>query len=211
MPVRPHLRGRLHAVAAGVSIGALVWLVRSAASTEAAVAAWIYGIAAVLCYLTSSAYHVVARSDRARSVMQKADHAMIYVMIAGTFTPACLLAMKGWWRWILIGLVWFGALAGVALAAVPRPHLHRFRMALYIILGWAGAVTVPALSHHPIRVVLLVAAGLLYTIGAVLFGRRRPTLSPTWFGYHEFWHGMGVAAGALLFALNLSLIASATP
>jgi hemolysin III len=207
--VRPRLRGQLHAVAAVLSIGALVLLVRSATSVEASVAAWVYGLAAVLCYVTSSAYHVLARSERARALWRRADHSMIYVLIAGTFTPVCLLGMAGWWRWILIAVVWLGAALGVALAAAPRPRLPRFRIALYLILGWAGMATMPALVvHEPLRAALVVLAGLLYTVGAILFGRQRPALRPAWFGYHEFWHSMGIAAGALLFVVNFGLIAA---
>jgi len=207
-PDGPRLRGRLHAIAAVLSVAALVWLVRSAASAEAAVAAWIYGLAAVLCYLTSSTYHVLARSERARAVMRRADHSMIYVLIAGTFTPVCLLAMRGWWRWLIVGTVWLGAVVGVALSVSPTRRLPRFRIALYLILGWAGVAALPALAHHPVLLSFVVVAGLLYTVGAILFGLKRPTLRPRWFGYHEFWHSMGVAAGALLFVVNLSLIAA---
>src|SRR3954468_24725856 len=142
---RPRLRGRLHAVAALLSLGALVLLVRSATSLEAAAAAWIYGLAAVLCYVTSSTYHVLARSERARARWRRADHSMIYVLIAGTFTPVCLLGMAGWWRWILLAVVWLGAAVGVVLAAAPRPLLPRFRIALYLILGWAGMAAMPSL------------------------------------------------------------------
>ena len=203
---RPVLRGRLHAVAAAVSVGALVWLVRSATSVEATVAAWVYGLAAILCYLTSSIYHVVARSDRARTFMRRADHSMIYVLIAGTFTPMCLLAMSGSWRWVYIGVVWAGALVGVGLTIVPSTPLPRFSVALYLILGWTGLAVLPSLARNPIRIVLVLVAGLLYTVGAVLFGRQRPRLRPNYFGFHEFWHCMGVSAGALLFIVNLSLI-----
>jgi hemolysin III len=207
--VRPRLRGRLHAVAALLSLGALVLLVRSATSIEASVAAWIYGVAAVLCYVTSSAYHVGARSARARALWQRADHSMIYVLIAGTFTPVCLLGMAGWWRWILIAIVWLGAAVGVVLAAAPRRPLPRFRIALYLILGWAGMAAMPALVvHRPVGAALVVVAGVLYTVGAILFGLKRPALRPAWFGYHEFWHSMGIAAGALLFVVNFSLIAA---
>jgi hemolysin III len=178
---------------------------------EARVAAWIYGVAAILCYLTSSTYHVVARSDRARALLRRADHSMIYVLIAGTFTPVCLLAMSGWWRWILVVAVWLGACGGIALAVVPSNRLHRLGVALYLILGWIGVAAIPALSRHPSQLALVVMAGLLYTVGAVLFARQRPTLRPTWFGYHEFWHSMGIAAGALLFIVNLSLVATRTP
>jgi hemolysin III len=203
--VRPYLRGHLHAIATALSVGALIWLVRSANSTEATIAAWVYGVAAVLCYLTSASYHVIARSERARAVMRRADHSMIYVLIAGTFTPVCLLAMAGWWRWVIFGVVWLGALVGIALSVVPR--YPRFSVALYIILGWVGVTALPALAHRPLHAVLFIAAGGLYTFGAFLFGRQRPALRPRWFGYHEFWHGMGVTAGLALFIINLSLIA----
>ena len=207
--VRPYLRGQLHAIAAAFSIGALVWLVRSAHSTEATVAAWVYGVAAVLCYVTSFSYHVIARSERARALMRRADHSMIYVLIAGTFTPVCLLAMAGWWRWVIIGIVWLGAVFGVVLSVAAK--CPRFSVALYIILGWLGVTALPALAHRPLHLVLFVGAGVLYTLGAFLFGRKRPALVPRWFGYHEFWHGMGVTAGAALFVINLSLIAGPAP
>jgi hemolysin III len=203
--VRPYLRGQLHAIAAALSVGALVWLVRSAHSTEATVAAWVYGVAAVLCYLTSFSYHVLARSARARAVMRRADHSMIYVLIAGTFTPVCLLAMAGWWKWIIVVIAWVGAVVGVVLSVAAR--CPRLSIALYIILGWFGVTAMPALAHRPVHAALFIIAGMLYTLGAFLFGRQRPALRPRWFGYHEFWHGMGVTAGAALFIVNLSLIA----
>jgi hemolysin III len=205
---RPRLRGHLHALAAVLSVGACFWLIRTAVSLEATVAAWIYGVAAFLCYLTSSAYHLLAHSDRARVAMRRADHSMIYVLIAGTFTPVCILAMGGWWRWIILGLVWLGAALGIALCVAPRPRVPRFRTALYLILGWAGLAAVPALMRRPRDLLLVIIAGTLYTVGAMLFGRRRPTLRPDWFGYHEFWHTIGVSAGVLLFAVNLSLVAT---
>jgi hemolysin III len=198
----------LHAIAAVLSVGALVWLVRSAKTTEATVAAWIYGSAAILCYLTSSGYHIAARTERARAAMQRADRSMIYVMIAGSFTPVGLLAMHGWWRWLVVAVMWVGALFGVALMLPTRPRLPRFGGALYIILGWCGVAAMPALAHRPSRLVLVLIAGVLYTAGAALFQLKRPRLHPDWFGFHELWHALGVAAGALLFVVNLGLIAS---
>jgi hemolysin III len=205
---RPRLRGRLHAIATALAVAALAWLVRSAASLEATVAAWIYGVSSILCYLTSSLYHIVARTERARALLRRADHSMIYLFIAGSFTPPCLLTMSGPWRWPLIGAVWAGALVGVALSIPARPRLRKFRVALYQILGWAGVTALPGLAHDPRRAVLVTTAGVLYTGGAILFGRQRPVLHPGWFGYHEFWHGIGIVAGALVFVVNLSLIAA---
>jgi hemolysin III len=101
-----------------------------------------------------------------------------------------------------------GALFGVALMVPTRPRLPRFGGALYIILGWAGLAAMPALAGHPGGLALVLIAGALYTVGAALFQMKQPRLAPNWFGFHEFWHAMGVTAGALLFVVNLNLIAS---
>jgi hemolysin III len=205
---RPRLRGRLHLAAAVVSIGGLVWLVRAAASTEATVAAWVYGLSSLLLYATSGTYHVFARSIRARRIMQRADHSMIYLLIAGSATPAGLLLMDGWARAALLGLMWAGAATGVVLKLVAFERLRKLGGALYIVLGWAGLLALPAFLAHPGALALMVAAGVLYTVGAILFAAGRPRLSPTWFGYHEVWHVLGVTAGALLFVMNLGLISA---
>lgn len=205
---RPRLRGRLHLAAAVVSVGGLVWLVRAAESTEATVAAWVYGVSALLLYTTSGTYHCFARSMRARRIMQRADHSMIYLLIAGSATPALLLLMEGWARAALLGLMWAGAATGVVLKLVAFDRLKKLGGALYIVLGWAGLLALPAFMDHPGALALMVAAGVLYTVGAALFAAGRPRLSPTWFGYHEVWHVMGVAAGVLLFVMNLGLISA---
>ncbi len=203
---RPRLRGRLHLLAAVVSVGGLAWLVRDAASTEATVAAWVYGVSSLLLYTTSGTYHVFARSPRARRVMQRADHSMIYLLIAGSATPALVLLLDGWARAALLGLMWAGAATGIILKLVAFERFKKLGAALYIVLGWAGLLALPAFMAHPVALALMVAAGVLYTVGAALFAAGRPRLSPTWFGYHEVWHVMGVAAGALLFVMNLGLV-----
>lgn len=192
-----------------LSFGGLIWLVRSADTGPALAAAWIYGIAAVALYLTSSSYHVFTRAPRARRVMQRLDHSMIYVLIAGTITPICLLAMSGPWRWLLLGLVWVGAITGVVIKSVALERFSRLGFALYLVLGWVGLLALPALAAEPHRLVLAFAGGVVYTVGAVLFALHRPRLHPGWFGYHEVWHVLGVVAGALFFALNLGLIRQA--
>lgn len=211
-PVRPLLRGRLHQLAAVASVAGLVWLVRSAHTPRAQVAAWIYGFSSIALYLTSSSYHVFARSPRARLIMQRADHSMIYVLIAGTFTPLCILGMDGWWRWVLLAAVWIGAIAGVIIKTVALERFTKLGFALYLVLGWVGLTALPALWAEPRLLLLILGGGVLYTVGAVLFALHKPRLSPAWFGYHELWHVFGIAAGALFFAANLSLVAaSGTP
>lgn len=206
---RPRLRGRIHLVAAALSVGGLVWLVESASTTEARVAAWVYGASALLLYATSSTYHVFARAPGLRRVMQRADHSMIYLLIAGSATPALVLLFDGWFRIALLALMWGGAVTGVVIKLVAFEKLRRLGAALYIVLGWAGLLMLPALVHRPAGLVMVVGAGVLYTVGAVLFAARRPRLSPRWFGYHEVWHVLGTTAGALLFAFNLGLVRSA--
>jgi hemolysin III len=203
------LRGRLHLAAAIVSVAGLVWLIRAADSTEAQIAAWVYGLTSVLLYATSGSYHVFARSPRARRVMQRADHSMIYALIAGSATPALVLLMDGWWRAALLGLMWAGAATGIVVKLIAFDRLSKFGGALYIILVWAGVLALPALLDHPAAIALMAAAGVLYTGGAALFAAGRPRLWPSWFGYHEVWHCLGIAAGALLFAVNLGLISAA--
>jgi len=207
--LRPRLRGRLHQAAALASIGGLIWLILDAHSATGLVAAWVYGLSTVALYATSSSYHIYARSPRARRVMQRMDHSMIYVLIAGSFTPVCLLALNGSFRWVVLGLVWVGALTGVLMAALALDRFPRLSWSLYLVLGWAAVLAVPALADRPALLALAGVGGILYTVGAILFALHRPRPVAVWFGYHEFWHAFGIAAGAAVFAMNLGLIAAA--
>jgi len=205
---RPRLRGRLHQVAAIASVGGLVWLLADAHTPQAVVAACVYGVATTAMYLTSSAYHLYARSARARRVMQRLDHSMIYVLISGTYTPVCLLALHGSFRWVLLGVVWAGALVGVVLAALALDRFPRLTWGLYLVLGWAAVVAIPEFAQRPALLGLATLGGVLYTAGAVLFALRQPRPVAVWFGYHEFWHAVGIAAGGVFFAMNLGLVAA---
>jgi hemolysin III len=206
LPPRPLLRGRLHQAAFVASLGGLAWLVASAPTPRATVVAWVYGLASVLLYLTSSSYHVFARSPKARRVMQRADHAMIFVLIAGTFTPLAVLGVQDAWKWVALAVVWTGAVAGIVLKLVALERFRKLGGALYIVVGWAGAVILPALWDRPATLALIAIGGVLYTAGAALFAQHRPVLSERWFGYHEVWHAFGIAAGVALYLANLGLV-----
>jgi hemolysin III len=203
---RPHLRGRLHQVAFLASIAGLVWLVESAPTPRARAVAWVYGLASALLYLTSSSYHVFAKSPRARRIMQRADHSMIFILIAGTFTPLAVLGVHGSLKWPALIAVWAAALGGVALKILWLDRFPKLGGAMYIIVGWAGIVILPEMWHRPGTLALVAIGGVLYTLGAILFALHKPILSERWFGYHEVWHAFGVAAGAVLFAANLGLV-----
>jgi hemolysin III len=203
---RPRLRGRLHQVAAFLSVGGLVWLVADAHTPIAVLAAVVYGLATIALYATSSSYHLYARAGRAREVMQRLDHSMIYVLIAGTYTPVCLLALSGSVRWVLLAIVWTGALAGVLFTLLAYPHMT---FILSLILGWSALLALPDLVERPSLLALAAIGGLLYTAGAILFAFNWPGRTARWFGYHEYWHAFGVAAGGVFFAMNLALVAGA--
>ncbi|MFN8016569.1 MAG: hemolysin III family protein [Acidimicrobiales bacterium] len=205
-PPRPLLRGRLHQAAFVASIAGLVWLVESAPTPRARAVAWVYGVASVLLYLTSSTYHVFARSPRARRIMQRADHSMIFVLIAGSFTPMAVLGIDGDWKWAALAAVWVGAIGGVILKLAALDRFPRLGGAMYIVVGWAGIVILPAMWHRPWTLALVAVGGLLYTLGAILFALHRPILSERVFGYHEVWHAFGIAAGLALFVANLGLV-----
>jgi hemolysin III len=203
---QPRLRGRVHQLAFLASLGGLAWLISDANGARAVVAAWVYGLTMVLLYCASSSYHLYARSSQARRVMQRIDHSMIYVFIAGTYTPVCLLALDGVWRWALLGIVWVGAITGVVLKVVALDRFPKLGFTLYLVLGWAVLVALPTLASRADLLVLAAVGGLLYTVGAVLFALRRPRPVAVWFGYHEVWHLFGVVAGVAFFVLNRGLI-----
>jgi len=162
----------------------------------------------VALYLASSVYHLYARSQRARVVMKTFDHSMIFVLIAGTYTPVCLLVLPSALGWVLLGVVWVGALVGVVLKTVAIERFPKLEFSLYLVLGWVVVVALPSLPWRPDLLGLAALGGLLYTAGAVLFVLHRPGPRAVWFGYHEFWHLLGVCAGAAFFAVNLALIAA---
>lgn len=204
----PRLRGRIHLGAVAAALVGLVWLVALAEGPRELVAAMVYGVAAVACYLVSSTYHVFARGERVRPVMQRLDHAMIFVLIAGTYTPVCLLGLGGTWGWSLLLAVWIGAGVGIALKVAGLERFRRLSAPLYLVLGWLAVVAAPQLLDRPDLLGLAVGGGLVYTAGAVCFACRWPGRSARWFGYHEWWHVATVAAGACFFAMNAWLIAS---
>lgn len=206
---RPRLRGRLHQVAAFLSIAGFGWMIADAHTSTAVVAAVVYGLAMIALYFTSSSYHLYARTGRAHTVMRRLDHSMIYVLIAGTYTPVCLLALHGSLRWVLLAIVWTGAVIGVLVTLVAFDRIPYLTFVLSLVLGWAAVLALPELLERPDLLALTIAGGLLYTVGAILFAFQWPGRVARWFGYHEYWHAFGVAAGSVFFVLNLGLIAGA--
>jgi hemolysin III len=213
LPGKPRLRGRLHQVAFVVSIPAGIALVWAAHSPLARVAALVYAISLAAMFGTSAALHRRHWSPRAWLRMDQLDRVMIYVLIAGSYTPVVLLALRPGWRVAFLALVWTVAAVGICLVLVWNRGRVIFvtRMALYLGLGWISVVLLPQLADTIGlgRLALGVLGGVLYTVGVVVLIRRRPDPNPRVFGYHEVWHAFTVAAGACHYTL-IWLLATST-
>ncbi|KJK52345.1 hemolysin III [Lentzea aerocolonigenes] len=198
--LRPRLRGWLHlwSFIASVATGAtLIALAASTVSARAALATSVYGLTVLGLFGVSALYHRVTwKSDRVRTWMKRLDHSMIFVFIAGTYTPFALLAMDASTGRVVLTVVWIGAVLGVTLK-LAWPHAPRWLgVPIYIALGWVAVFVLPELLHHAgvAALVLLLVGGALYTVGAVFYATRWPNPWPSVFGYHEFFHAATVVA-----------------
>lgn len=197
---KPLLRGWFHLVAAVVAVPAAIALIVRAHGGPSRFGAIVYGLTLFGLYAVSAAYHRGRWGPAARRRMRVADHATIYVFIAGTYTPLVLTSLHGWRAVATGAAVWAATALGVVSTVAERDRREgvTWKTVLYVVIGWIGAVSVPQLVHSmgPAAFVLLVTGGVLYTLGAVLFSIRRPDPAPTVFGYHEVWHCFVVAACA---------------
>jgi hemolysin III len=194
--VKPRLRGVLHQAGFAISLVTGTVLICLADGTRARVAAAVYAGAVVLLFGTSAAYHRGRWSARAHSVMARLDHSMIFVLIAGSYTPFCLLLLDGWVRSTMLIVVWGGAAFGIMLRNLVREPPRWVFVSLYLGLGWAAVGVMPQILREGgvAVLVLLAVGGLLYTLGAVVYARQRPDPSPMWFGFHEVFHALTLAA-----------------
>ena len=207
---RPRWRGRLHQVAFFVSVPAGVWLVAIASTLAARIGAAIYAISLAAMYGASAALHRIEWGPRALGRLRHLDHSMIFVVIAGTSTPFALLALRPPWSTVILAVAWGGAALGVGVRLASK----RFKIlegTLYLVLGWIGAIVLPWVIGRlgPLGTSLMIAGGLCYTVGAVLFWLRRPTLRPEVFSYHEVWHVLVVCGSLCHYGMILYLVVRA--
>lgn len=206
--IKPLLRGRLHVAAFLVSIPAAVALVFLAESRVATVSAGIYGATLVALFGISGAYHRLGRTLRSQRWLRRLDHATIYLLIAGSYTPVSIVAIGGRVGWGLAIAVWSVAILGGALKLFCFERIRLAGGVLYLALGWAALAAVPALLPRVSAptMVLLAAGGLTYTVGAVVLARRWPDPLPRTFGYHEIWHAMTIVAAAFHYTAILRIV-----
>ncbi|HEU6446112.1 MAG TPA: hemolysin III family protein [Gaiellaceae bacterium] len=202
VPTRPRLRGVFHQYAFFASLILALPLVSGASGASEQVGAAVFGTALATMFGVSALYHRVMWGPGARRWMRRLDHAAIYLLIAGTYTPFCLLALSGAWRWTVLPVVWGGALVAIILKLAWLDAPKWVAASIGIALGWAGILALPQLWDHAgiTGVLLLAAGGVLYTGGALVYARGRPDPVPAVFGYHEIFHTLVIAAAACQYA-----------
>jgi hemolysin III len=204
------VRGLLHGACALLSIvGAAALWSRANGDLSQRSALLVFGLSLVCLYTVSSAYHSIPWGRVWKGRMQRIDHAMIYVLIAGTYTPLAVIVLEGWLRIAALGTVWGITAAGVA-QKLWWPRLsHRYSVALQVAQGWLAVLLVVPLSERLAwpAVGLLLLGGLFYTVGTVAFATQRPRLWPRVFSYHEIFHVFVVGGSASHYAMTFVYVA----
>jgi len=202
--LKPRLRGVLHQWAFAVSLATGIGLVLEAGSVRARVAMAIYALSVAALFGTSALYHRLTwRTAGARRWMRRLDHTMIFVLIAGSYTPFALLVLHGTLAAVILITAWSAALAGALFKLVWIDAPGWLAASTYVAIGWIAIAAIPELVDRLgiVAVATLGLGGLLYSVGAVIYARKRPDPRPTVFGYHELFHLLVIAAAALQYAV----------
>ncbi|MEG3614489.1 PAQR family membrane homeostasis protein TrhA [Isoptericola haloaureus] len=192
--LKPKLRGWIHAVTTPLALAASIVLVVLAEPVAGKVAAAIFGLSALMLFGTSAVYHRGTWSPRVEAVLRRMDHANIFLIIAGTYTPLAVALLDQRSATILLTIVWSGAVAGL-LARVLWMNAPRWLyVPVYVALGWVAVAYLGQFgaTGGPAVVWLVAGGGLAYTLGAVVYGTKYPDPSPRWFGFHEIFHVLTV-------------------
>jgi hemolysin III len=203
--LKPLLRGWFHAVAAVAAVlftVALGW--RGRGDSGRLIAYLVFGLSTVLLYTVSALYHIGNWTPAVRRRLNMFDHANIFLQIAGTYTPLCVVVLSGRWGAILLAAVWIQAFTGMALTGATVRTPQWVMPAVCIAMGWMVILAFPALIHRlPAgAIATLVLGGVLYTAGAAVYALRRPDPFPRVFGFHEIFHLFVIAAGASFAAVT---------
>ncbi len=201
--VKPKFRGVSHEWAFFLSLGLGISMLLLADTPRKLLAVSIYTASLCALFGTSALYHRVDwKTSRARTLMKRLDHSMIFFLIAGTVTPFALLTMSGTWATAILIAVWSGAVIGVMIELLWTTSPKWVSAAIYVAVGWIGAVAFPQIvgTAGVFAGLLIATGGILYTVGAVVYATQRPNPNPTYFGYHEVFHLLVIAAAASHFA-----------
>lgn len=195
-PIKPRLRGWFHAGMVPAALIAGIVLICLARTPQVALACAVYSVTAWLLFVTSAIYHRGTWGPLGEALLRRLDHANIFLIIAGTCTPLAVLLLPPDQRSLLLWIVWAGALAGIVFRVLWVGAPRWLYTPCYLALGWAPVYYLPDFLHTggAAVLVLIVAGGLLYSAGAIVYALQRPDPSPRWFGFHEVFHALTVAA-----------------
>ena len=190
------MRGWLHAGTFPLSVAAGIVLVSLAPTERARISTAVFGVSAAMLFGVSAVYHRGHWSPRATAILQRLDHANIFLIIAGTYTPFTVLLLPPGPSHMLLWIVWTGAVLGVAFRVLWVRAPRWLYVPVYVALGWVAVVYLPDFLRHggPAVLTLVIVGGVLYTLGGLVYGIKRPDPSPRWFGFHEVFHALTVAA-----------------
>lgn len=191
--IREPINGLTHLLGAVLSVAGLILLLADtvdSGSVNHILAFITFGLSMLLLYISSALYHSLKVKEKTIALLRKLDHCMIYVLIAGSYTPICLIVLSGEWRWYLFAAVWSVALMGILKKVFWFSAPHWISVLFYLAMGWMGVFLFPVLIDKlPIAFLIWIAAGgIAYTLGTVILGLKKPDPVPGWFGYHEIWH-----------------------
>lgn len=208
MITKTQTSGIIHIIGAALAVAALTLLVIFSAIHASAwhiVSFSIYGASMIILYTMSSLYHMFREGSTVRKVFQVLDHCSIYLLIAGTYTPVCLIPLNGGWGWTIFGIVWGLAVLGIVWKCVDRNIAQgisrKISTLIYIIMGWMIIIAFyPLIKTVPIAgIFYLVLGGIMYTIGGIIYGLKKPSINCEWFGHHEVFHIFVVLGSACHF------------
>jgi hemolysin III len=197
--VKPRLRGWLHAGTFPISVAFGIVMVVLAPESRARTAVAVFGVSAALLFGVSALYHRGRWSPRVAAILKRLDHANIFLIIAGSYTPFAVLLLPSGTGTTLLWIVWSGAVAGVAFRVLWVGAPRWLYVPVYVALGWVAVAYLPQLLRGggPAVLTLVILGGVFYTLGGLVYGLRRPDPSPRWFGFHEVFHALTVLAFVL--------------
>ncbi len=200
--LKPKLRGWLHLAATPLVMVGGIWLMVLAPTMAGKIGSGVWLAGSVLLFGTSAAYHLGTWSPAMNAALRRWDHGNIFVFISATYTPLALALLTPAGATTLLWLIWSIAAVGVTLQVFWPTAPRWLNVASYLLLGWAGLGWLPTfwIVGGPTVVILIALGGLAYTIGAVIYGRKRPNPWPNWFGFHEIFHALTLVAAACHFA-----------
>ena len=211
--LREPVNGLTHLVAGAIAlVGLVILVILGWGQPVKVISLMIYGISLVTLFLASGLYHSVVATPKVLQRLRKFDHSAIFLLIAGTYTPICINLLEGFWKWGLLGIVWGLALAGIGVKSFLINAPRWVTAGVYILMGWLAILGIrEILAAMPVGAITwLVAGGLIYTLGAVVYITKRMDFRPDVFGFHEVWH-IFVILGALAHFIMIAAYVAPVP